>query len=346
MMRSLSRFFIVGLAVAVSGCVTSDSIDLVLADPTFEAKAPASMAQTPAFRVGDVFRFRVGEALIAEKVEKIDAEGVWWRDSIGRRWIGEEGSLIPTRAVSGTDGKPQILNVSIESKGDLFPLTVGKSAAYRSKKPNWLQGEITHNQSCGVEEFGALKVAAGTFDTYKLKCLYDGALRFNYYAPALGRVVLQTTDTVLDSVKRELIGFERGAGNPLRTAQGAEPKNAAMMAKKMPAALTTQSKGRYGIQLAAYRSPTRIKKVWTWIKRRGGPLLADFKPNIERIEKDGSPLFRLAVGDFATKNEARAHCRALKRKGIDCWPRALHGDKANGPVAAAEPATSVRVVSR
>ena len=209
-----------------------------------------------------------------------------------------------------------------------------------------LQGSTTHSRTCKVENFGTLKIAAGSFDAFRLECHYDGHLRFNYYAPAVGRVVLQTMDTLLDSVQRELVGFERGLGKPLRTAAGPMEKMPRTKANPKPAKLTTGSEIRYGIQLAAYRSPTRVKKAWNWIKRRGGALLADFEPQYERGQNAGGPLFRLVVGNFASKGAARKHCQALKRAGIDRWARVRAGSAKPGPVAATEPSNEFRIVSR
>lgn len=357
MRHTVIRLSFAGLAIFASGCITTDpieTVDLVFADPKFQSKPAMSAAERPTFRAGDVYRYRVGEALVAETVERVDGDGVWWRDNLGRRWVGGEGALVPTRAVARPDGQPSPAEVRIESTGDMFPIDIGKTVAFRSTKPNWLHGSTRHERSCTVEDYGTLTIAAGTFDSFRIKCLYDGHLRYNYYAPAVGRVVLQTTDTLLDSVQRELIGFEPGKGAPLRTAEAApapkDPKPAktapAAKAKPVPAGLTAGSEIRYGIQLAAYRSPARIKKAWPWIKRRGGPLLAEFEPTVERHQSTRGPLFRLIVGDFATKNEARAHCRALKRGGVDCWPRERGGAPVRGPVAAGAPKDPFKMVSR
>lgn len=351
----MARLSIVAMGALASACVTDQRIDLIAADPAFKPKEAAAPANRPAFRVGDTFHFKDGGTLVAEKVEKIDGDGVWWRDNLDRQWVGGEGALIPTRAVARAESGGRTITGTIESTGELYPLTIGKTVSFRATEPNWLQGKMVRNRTCTVEEYGALTITAGTFDTFRIQCVYDGHVRFNYYAPAVGRVVLQTQDTILDSVQRELIGFERGPGEVLRTASGpatatlpdkgpmrdamakkmtAEPKPA-MREKTLPAALTTGGKGGYGIQLAAYRSPTRIRKAWAWIQRRGGPLLADLKPQIEQHDGAGVPLFRLVVGEFATMDDARAYCRDLKRKGIDCWPRARAA--AEKPVAAARP---------
>lgn len=346
MRRSLARISLVVLAGALSGCVTNSTFDLIAADPVFEPKMEASAAPVPTFRIGDVFRYQVGAAEVVETVERIDRDGVWWRDNKGGHWVGNEGALVPTHAVVPNGGKPQLVKAKIQTTGEMFPLILGRSVAFRSTTHNWLNGTVTQEQTCTAEAFGALKVAAGTFDAYRVKCIRNGEVRFNYYAPAVGRVVLQTTDTLFDSVQRELIAFKRGLNKPMRTATGPMEKMPAGKETAKPASLTAGTKMRYGIQLAAYRSPTRVKKAWPWIKRRGGTLLADFKPHYERAKNSNGPLFRLVVGEFPTKGKARQHCQALKRHGVDCWARARAEGIVPGPVAATEPANKFRVVSR
>ena len=34
-------------------------------------------APMPTFQVGDIFRYKVGNTLVAESVERIDSDGVW-----------------------------------------------------------------------------------------------------------------------------------------------------------------------------------------------------------------------------------------------------------------------------
>ncbi len=255
---------------------------------------------------------------------------------------------MPTRAIVDLDGTPRAANAVVESTGELFPLTIGKSVAYRTSGQNRFKTTTTHNRSCAVEAFGAVKTVAGEFDAYRLKCLYDGAPRNVYYAPSIGRVVLQTADTILDSIKRELIAFERGSGKAARMTQGAPVAGAPKMAMRKKSVFIPPVGGnaRYGVQLAAYRSPARVKRAWNRIKSKGGTLLDKYAPTIESHGKGGAALFRLIVGDFASKNKARAHCRALKRARIDCWPRA-RATTPGAPLAAVTAAEKVRrLVSR
>lgn len=343
---SVVRLSLIGMALALSGCLTNGTVDLIATDARFEAADAKGVAPAPAFRAGDVFRYKVGAKEVAETVERIDGDGVWWRDDTGRRWIGNDSALIPTHVVVQSGDKPQIIKANIEATDNVFPLSVGKTVAFRSTSYRWLKAPTVDEQSCTVQSFGSLQIAAGEFEIFRLSCVANGEARFNYYAPSLGRVVLQTTGTIFGSVQRELIAFERGDSAPVQSA--AMPMDKAMIkdAKIKPAGLGESAKPRFGVQLAAYRSSNRVKKAWHWIKRRGGPLLADTTPHFERTEKASGPLYRLVVGEFTTKTAARRHCQALKRKGVDCWPRARDTIVMPGPIAAGAPANKVRVVSR
>lgn len=325
---------------SLTNLFTDDAMPVAMGQPTPVAQImpAAAVAPAPAFHVGDVFRFRVGESLIAESVERVDGQGVWWRDSLGRRWIGGEPALIPGRAVFDAGGKPQVASVVMEATGDMFPLTPGKTVTFRHTTRGGVYAAQSRKQSCTVVKPAPAETAAGTFDTILLECIYDGVRRNNYYSPALGRVVLQTADTFLDPVKRELVSFERGSDEPMRTAQGGGASNNAR------AAYSAEGAELYGIQLAAYRSPTRAKQAWTRIRSAGGALLAEFEPSFEQGTVKGTPLFRLIVGEFETKAQARARCQSLKRNGIDCWARERQPDTSS-PVAAT-PATDLRVVQR
>jgi hypothetical protein len=309
----------------------------------FQAKPQPKASMAPTYRVGDQFRYRVGNTFITEKVERIDAEGVWWRSSANRRWIGGDLAMAPPQMVMNVGGKPTILKANMESTGDLFPLTVGQTIAFRSTAQK--EGMAPHSRSCAVEEFGAVMTSAGPFDAYRMRCVYDGAARVNYYAPMLGRVVLQTGASAFKPIERELVGFMRS----IEAQQQMAEANLQPAAKGMPGAAVmtlASAKVRYGVQLAAYRSPERIKRTWAWMKRHGGRLLATSKPSIERHEKDGTALYRLIVGDFASQDQARAHCRALKRNNTDCWPRARSDKTAVPLVASSASPKSLRVVNR
>ncbi|PPR19119.1 MAG: hypothetical protein CFH40_02369 [Alphaproteobacteria bacterium MarineAlpha10_Bin3] len=232
----------------------------------------------------------------------------------------------------------------MEATGDLFPLTRGKTVAYRYMRQQEFRAARIHERSCTVGEFGAVKTAAGALDAYRIRCFYDGVVRVNYYAPALGRVVLQTLDTIFDSVKRELVSFERGPAPEVQTAKSETVTLSQAASKPSPVALAAAR--RYGVQLAAYRSPARAKQAWSRLQRFGGALLAGQTPVIERQDAADGQLFRLIVGDYATKNKARAFCRSLKRGGIDCWPRARKAVKSPAVVESPPPPTDLRIVRR
>lgn len=340
MRHSVIRFLTIGFLASLSGCafMKTDAPEMA-----FQAKPPPKVTSAPIYQVGDQFRYRVGEAFIMEKVERIDAEGVWWRSSDGRRWVGGDRSLAPPQMVEDVGGKPTIQKAKIESTGALFPLTLGQKIAFRLATQK--DGMGSHSRSCAIEGFGAVMTSAGPFDAYRMHCVYDGVALVNYYAPMLGRVVLQTRATEFEPVERELVGFIRRIETPKQMAEG-NLQPAAKSVSKPVAATSASAKVRYGVQIAAYRSPKRIKRTWARIKRRGGRLLATSKPSVERHEKNGAALYRLIVGDFASQDQARAHCRALKRNKVDCWPRARSDKKSSPLLASSASPKSLRVVSR
>jgi hypothetical protein len=321
-----------------------ESIEATLQDTPFTVKLTGATAPAPVFRVGDVYRFKVGDDLVVETVERINADGVWWRDSLGRRWVGGAGELIPTRAVLKSNGIFKVIDSGLEATGDLFPLTQGKAVSYRYMRQQEFRAARMHELSCTVGPFGAVKTAAGALDAYRIRCFYDGVVRVNYYAPALGRVVLQTLDTIFDSVKRELVSFERGPAPALQTAKDETVTPAPPVTK--PSLVAQVVAGRYGVQLAVYRSPARARQAWSRLQRFSSALLGDRTPVIERHDAAGGQLFRLIVGDYATKDKARAFCQSLKRGGIDCWPRARKAVKIPAIAESLPPPINLSIVRR
>lgn len=84
------------------------------------------------------------------------------------------------------------------------------------------------------------------------------------------------TDSTIDLIAANPV-FE--PKKEVGTATGPMEKMSAGKENAKPASLMAGTEIHYGIQLAAYRLPSRVKKSWSWIKRRGGLLLADFKPH-------------------------------------------------------------------
>ena len=61
-------------------------------------------------------------------------------------------------------------------------------------------------------------------------------------------------------------------------------------------------------------------------------------PAIERHAGKSGVIYRLIVGNFASKAKAAARCKALKRKRIDCWARPAAREPLPGHSAADSPA--------
>lgn len=78
------------------------------------------------------------------------------------------------------------------------------------------------------------------------------------------------------------------------------------------------AKGKYRIQLGAFRAEGDASKAWSDMQARH-PILAPLDHRIEEADLgDKGVFFRLQAGSFKTRAEARAYCERLKAKRLDC----------------------------
>ncbi|MFT6581288.1 MAG: cell division septation protein DedD [Alphaproteobacteria bacterium] len=338
----------------LSGCSFLDDFSGLFSDVQFVTKPVMFIPDRRQFEVGDVYVYQIGATSSEERATRVEGHNVWWSDNWGRRWLTDAGALLPPKEFQAGATSPKISRVSMESTGPLYPLLIGKSVAFRYAKAGGGTPKSFHSQECAIVDFGAVITKAGSFDVFKMNCSYDGDAFVNYFAPSIGRVVLQTGSSLFSSVERELVKFHPGGGRMAKTTK--PTKQGAAMAPKMtphrdsshkpsmkkptktkhakspaaPMAAKRTSSGKFGVQLAAYEAAARARRAWTQIKKRAGALLSDRTPVIERHNGKSGSVYRLLVSGFSTKAKATAHCKALKRKRIDCWARALASSKASG----------------
>jgi hypothetical protein len=341
----------------LSGCSFLDDFSGLFSDAQFVTKPVMFVPDRHQFEVGDVYVYAIGNSSSEERVTRVEDHNVWWADNWGRRWLTDAGTLLPPKEFQASATAPKISRISIESTGPLHPLLIGKSVAFRFAKSGVGAPKSFHSQDCAIVDFGAVITKAGSFDVFKMNCNYDGDSFVNYFAPSIGRVVLQTGSSLFSSVERELVKFRRGGSGGGRMAMAAKPakhsaqkspmKKEAMKkpAKEKPAmakhaktppapmAPKAMSSGKFGVQLAAYEAAAPARRAWTQIKKRAGGLLSNRTPVIERHTGKSGSVYRLLVSGFSTKAKAAAHCKALKRKRIDCWARALASGGASGHAA-------------
>jgi cell division septation protein DedD len=99
------------------------------------------------------------------------------------------------------------------------------------------------------------------------------------------------------------------------------PKPPATAAVPVPAAPATPAPSASGaavIQLAALKDEATAKQAWARIAKANSDLLAGLKPIIVPVQVNGSTLYRLRAGPFATKDAAAQVCAKLKQRNQDC----------------------------
>jgi Flp pilus assembly protein TadD len=83
-------------------------------------------------------------------------------------------------------------------------------------------------------------------------------------------------------------------------------------------------KGRFVVQLGAYRTRANAQLAWGQAVARHG-VLAATPALMTRVAS--RPLYRVAAGGFATRASAEALCNAIRHRQGRCFVRAIGGDK-------------------
>lgn len=97
----------------------------------------------------------------------------------------------------------------------------------------------------------------------------------------------------------------------------AETQTAAVAAAPTPAPKPAAAGGAR-IQLAAVKSEALAKSQWAKIQKAHPELLGALTLNIEKIDRNGTPYFRIQAGPLADKNAAKSLCSKLKALSQDC----------------------------
>jgi hypothetical protein len=167
-----------------------------------QAQAPAS-AERPAPSVGDVWKYRTidlwnNSELSTSRAEltEIQPERLLFQFTLS---TAPEATILKStrdlqscRAMKNSD-------VEVCAGALRFPLRVGDKQQY-DKLP-WFNGEGYFSQSCEVKAFEPIKVAAGTFDAFRIECagattrvignpFTSRADETFWYAPKAHRIVL------------------------------------------------------------------------------------------------------------------------------------------------------------
>lgn len=99
-------------------------------------------------------------------------------------------------------------------------------------------------------------------------------------------------------------------------------------------AVRPTARGKYFVQLGAYRSAGAARVAWAGIARQH-PSLAGHSPSGANINARGVSFYRLSVGAFA-RADADALCNGIKSSGSRCFVRASAGDRVASWASAAQ----------
>ncbi len=92
-------------------------------------------------------------------------------------------------------------------------------------------------------------------------------------------------------------------------------------APKEPAAPTpTAADGPYMVQLASFRSIDDADTAWRRAVKKNGDLLSPHTARVERADLGGELgiYYRLRLGPFVNREEAKSLCAKLKSRSVDC----------------------------
>ena len=151
-------------------------------------------APLPEFRAGDFYEFDNG---VTYKVVATDAENVSWMIGDSFRFSTLRNILYPWMA---WESKSSAAHAETDDPTRLWPLKVGNSGRLHVKNYFYKYKDGSHieyfeERDCQILSTAKLRVPAGTFDTFKIRCnqyinntVYMGTT-FYYYAHRVGYFV-------------------------------------------------------------------------------------------------------------------------------------------------------------
>jgi hypothetical protein len=103
----------------------------------------------------------------------------------------------------------------------------------------------------------------------------------------------------------------------------AETKVAAAPPATAPREASGVKTGSRLVQLGAFDSEEITRKAWSQLVARNGDLLGSKSLYVERTTANARVFYRLRVAGFASSDETRQMCEALRARGIACIPVTL-----------------------
>jgi len=106
-----------------------------------------------------------------------------------------------------------------------------------------------------------------------------------------------------------------------KVAAAPAPKVAAAPAPTPTPAPKVAAAGGAVVQVGAVTTPALADRTWNEAVSAAPGLGAGKGKSVERIERDGTVLYRTAVTGFASRDEANAFCNRIKAAGKSCFVR-------------------------
>jgi hypothetical protein len=193
---------------------------------TTAAAQQTIVAERPTPAVGDVWRFRrvdgwTKNELGAVEVVLVEAQPERYIFRTTSTPSGETTTVHTTRELNSCRSLRNSTDVVCGGPAK-FPMRVGDKTAF-DKMP-WTNGDGYFSETCEVKAYEPVKVAAGTFDAFRIECagtftrLFGGSGSGRveetfYYAPKVNRVVMstytdyRTSGQMFNKFNNELVEF-------------------------------------------------------------------------------------------------------------------------------------------
>lgn len=113
------------------GCSYLESLSGLFSNVKFSAKPVRAIAPPYDFRIGDVYRNRVGGLFSEEEVTHLAGQEVSWAGNYGRTWVTDVDTLLSPKKFHVGEATPKTIRASMETTGPLYPIMVGKFVAFR-----------------------------------------------------------------------------------------------------------------------------------------------------------------------------------------------------------------------
>jgi cell division protein FtsN len=104
----------------------------------------------------------------------------------------------------------------------------------------------------------------------------------------------------------------------LETHSGTQNHEASQPTYKASLGDDTKLSGLIAIQLSAMKTPGAITKSWQQLVSKEPTLIGGLSPITEAVERSNGTIYRLKVGPFGNKQEAKVLCSKLRKVNVPC----------------------------